>query len=75
MAFLESEIGENTLNSITVGATIPNISVSNLKNIRIPLPPITEQNVIATKFLNKLEEIQALNIKLEIAKKSLKEVF
>lgn len=74
-AFLESEIGKNTLKSITVGVTIPNISVGNLKKIMIPLPPMEEQKVIAEKYMKQLELISAIRIKLEKSIKKLGEIF
>lgn len=74
-AFLESEDGRNTLKSITVGVTIPNISVGSLKKIMIPLPPMEKQKEIAQKYIEQLELIAALRIKLNKSIKELGEIF
>lgn len=63
-AFLESKQGHAALKNITVGATIPNIGIDKLKKIEIPLPSIEEQNKIAQKYKDTLDEIMALKLRL-----------
>lgn len=74
-AFFESEQGVSALKRITVGTTIPSIGVDKLKNLVIPLPPLEEQNQIATKYLAVLDEISVLKLKLEKALSRLNHVF
>ena len=74
-AFFESEIGEATLNSIVVGAVIPTISVSALKKMIVPLPPIEKQEKIATSYQAKQNEIKELQEKIEKAQEELKKIF
>lgn len=66
-AFLESEAGIAVLKSITVGATIPNIGVSELRKVKIPVPPLEVQNRIAQKYQATLDEIEVLKMRLERA--------
>lgn len=70
-AFFESEQGINVLKSITVGATIPNIGVENLKKVKIPLPDMEEQRRIAAKYQATLDEIAILKIRMEKAQNKL----
>lgn len=66
-AFLDSEDGIATLKSITVGATIPNIGVEDLKSILIPLPSIEEQERIAKKYQATRDEVFILKKRLDQA--------
>lgn len=74
-SFFESEIGINVLKSITVGATIPNIGVDNLKKIKIPIPSMEEQKKVSTRYQATLDEITVLQIKLEKAQSKLLHIF
>ena len=66
-AFLDSEDGIAVLKSITVGATIPNIGVEDLKSIMIPLPSMEEQERIANKYQAARDEVFILKKRLEQA--------
>ncbi len=66
-AFLDSEDGIATLKSITVGATIPNIGVEDLKSILIPLPSMEEQERIANKYQAARDEVFILKKRLDKA--------
>lgn len=66
-AFLDSEDGIATLKSITVGATIPNIGVEDLKSILIPLPSMEEQERIAIKYQATRDEVLILKKRLDQA--------
>ena len=74
-SFLESEYGNAALKEITVGATIPNIGVDKLKKIVIPLPSMEEQNRIAQKYKETLDEIAILKSKLEETTQKLCQIF
>ena len=66
-AFLDSEDGIATLKNITVGATIPNIGIEDLKSIIRPLPSLDEQERIARKYQATRDEVFILKKRLEQA--------
>ena len=74
-AFFESEEGVAALKRISVGSVIPNIGLSSLKELEIPLPSLEEQNKVANRYLAIVDEITMLNHKLDNAVKRLNEVF
>lgn len=74
-AYLESEQGIAQLKRITVGTSIPNIGVSQLYTIQIPLIPLAEQQEVALKYKSILDEIEFLRRKIEKAENSLRTVF
>ncbi len=73
-AFLESDKGIAALKSITVGATIPNIGVEQLKKILVPSTPIEKQHEIAQRYLAKLDEIALYRLKIEKATTALRHI-
>lgn len=74
-ALFESDKGIALLNSITVGATIPNIGVDLLKKLEIPLPSLEEQEKIAQKNQAVIDEITILRARLEKAISRMRHVF
>ena len=74
-AFLGSERGIAALKSITVGASIPNIGVEQLKKLIIPLPPIEKQRRIAEHYQETRDEIMLLQMKIEKARNRLMHIF
>lgn len=74
-AFFDSDIGVAALNSITVGATIPNISAESLKKLIVPSPPIERQNEIANLYQAKQDEIKVLQLKIQKAQNELRGIF
>ena len=74
-AYLGSEQGTAALNSITVGATIPNIGVEQLKKLTIPVPPLSEQKRIADRYLALRDEVILLQLKIEKAKNRMAHIF
>ena len=74
-AFFESEQGAVALNSIAVGAAIPNIAVEQLKKLIIPLPDIELQREIEERYIAKFNEVLMLQSKLTNAFNALKNVF
>ena len=74
-AYFESKDGNNALSNIMVGATIPNIPVDSLRKIKIPLPSMEEQNVIADKYLAKMDVIKTLKERLAEEMEELKSIY
>ncbi len=74
-AFFESEKGIATLKSITVGATIPNIGIDKLSKIKVPVPPMEEQRRVVNKYLETLDEIEVLKLRMEKATSRLRHIF
>lgn len=74
-AFFESEQGIAILKSITVGATVPNIGIDNLKKVMIPVPPLEQQKRISEKYQMTLDEIAVYKLKLEKAFSKLHHIF
>ena len=74
-AFFDSEAGTAALNSIVVGASIPNISAESLKKLIVPLPPMEKQNEIANLYQAKQDEIKVLELKIQRAQNDLRGIF
>ena len=74
-AFFDSEMGQNAIKRIAVGATIPNVSLTELKKMIVPQPSLDVQDRVAEKYQAKLDEIKVLQLKLEKAKNALKDIF
>lgn len=74
-AFFSSENGTALLKSISVGATVPNIGVEQLKKLSIPLPSIEEQKKIADEYKRARDEIMMLQLKLEKARNRMMHIF
>lgn len=74
-AFFISEQGIASLKRITVGATIPNIGVEQLKALVIPIPSLDKQRKIAEDYQTAKDEIEMLQLKLEKAKDRMAHAF
>ena len=74
-AFFDSEVGTSVLNSIAVGARIPNISTGSLKKLIIPLPSMKKQNKIANMYKVKQDEIKNLELKIKKAQVDLQCIY
>ena len=74
-AFFGSELGTAALKSITVGATIPNIGVDQLKRLIIPLPSIEKQKELASRYQEVKDEILMLQLKIERARDRMAHLF
>lgn len=61
------------LNQYSVSAAQPGISVANIARLHIPVPPLSEQQVIAAYIDTKISEISALKLKIETVIERLKE--
>ena len=74
-AFFESELGIASLKSIVVGATIPNIGLSSLTKLMIPMVSKEDQDKIANQYLAVMDEIELLKRKVAKAENTLKTIF
>ena len=74
-AYLNSEQGIASLKSITVGATIPNIGVEQLKKLIVPVPELSKQREIGEKYKTVRDEIVMLQLKLERAKSKMASIY
>ena len=72
--FFESSKGNAIINSIKSGGALPSINISQLKDIKVPVPPIEEQNKIVNRYLAKTDEIQMIKSKLKNLENSLTEI-
>lgn len=58
--FLDSESGQAAIKSIQTGTSVISINPNSLKDMRISLLPSDQQEKLAKKFCNKLNEIEEL---------------
>ena len=63
-AFFSSETGTKLFSSICVGSTLPIISLDNLKNMEVPVPPLDEQKEIGLVYAAAMDEAVLLKRKL-----------
>lgn len=74
-AFLNSPDGKETLARASKGAVIPNLPLSELNKIKIPLESMEKQAHIAAAYQAKLDEIGVLKLRLSRARKELVDLF
>ena len=74
-AYFESERGADALKRISVGASIPNISLEQLKNLCIPLPDMETQNSLATLYQAAQDKVITLRQELNEAVEKLRHIF
>lgn len=74
-AFFSSNVGKEALALMTVGTSIPNLPLRNLKDIQIPLLPMDVQNEIAERYQASLDEIEVLRIKTDKARIAASEAY
>ena len=70
-AYMNSPKGRLSLADISMGDVIPTISITELKNMKIPLPPMETQKKIGQEYKELVEEIKKLKAKLETAREQL----
>lgn len=75
LAFFNSKAGNIALKSISVGTVITNISIKDLKELKIPVPELEVQRKIATDYRKKIAQVRELRKKLADAEKQLAECF
>lgn len=66
-AYFESPAGMSSLKSISVGTSIPNISLESLRTLIIPKPPIDVQKEFSLKYLAAQDNIKYLQSKVDQA--------
>lgn len=74
-AYLRSNTGCEYMARASVGTTIPNIPLRNLKEIPIPLIGMDRQRDVAAKFQAKLDEIELLKMHIEEAREEAASLF
>lgn len=62
--FLKSNLYWDSIAGETIGITIPNVNASKLKQIQIPLPPLSEQHRIVARVEALLSQINAARDRL-----------
>ena len=74
-AFLNSPDGKEILARASKGTVIPNLPLSELSKIKIPLESMEKQVRIAAAYQAKLDEIGILKLRLSRARKELVDLF
>lgn len=64
-AFFESIEGQKVLQSISLGAAIPMISVRDLKNVKIPYIDLEKQNKFVKDYISRRREIDRRKLEIE----------
>lgn len=62
VAFLNSELGQKTLDSLSTGATIKNVPARKIKDIDLSVPDLAVQNKIAQIFKQNIETLKSLKV-------------
>lgn len=66
--FLNSARGQEVLSRLESGSYIKTLRVSDLKTIKVPQPPITEQQTVMKLHDNLIEQQKLLNLKNQLLK-------
>lgn len=74
-AYFESNRGTAALKRITRGSTIPMIPMDLLREIRVPLPSLSEQKAFVTKYQKKAASVAKLRAQLDTAEAELGAMF
>ena len=74
-AFLDSDLGNALLDSISVGTAFPVIQVDALRNMMVPCPPLEEQQQLENNYLRNLNSIRSLKTQLSEAIEKSKSFF
>ena len=74
-AYLESAEGQNRFRNIAAGTVVLSIGIKDLKNMIIPLPPLEEQQRIAARYMDAMNEVLQLKIQLQEATERMNRVF
>ena len=62
VAFLNSELGQKTLDSLSTSATIKNVPARKIKDIDLRVPDLAVQNKIAQIFKQNIETLKSLKV-------------
>lgn len=74
VSFLNSHFGQLQANSFMIKTTVERVNISDIKNFKIPLPPIEEQRKIVKMLSNidsKISELESNKSQIQSLKKSL----
>lgn len=74
-AYLESAEGQSRFRNIAAGTVVLSIGIKDLKNMMIPLPPLEEQQRIAARYMEAMDEVLRLKIQLQEATERMNRVF
>lgn len=74
-AFLASPTGKELLSRAAVGTTLLSLSLTNLKEMKVPLPSLEEQKPVASAYRAKLDEIEVLKLQLERSRQEVADIF
>ena len=74
-AFFNSPKGKETLARASKGGVIPNLPLSELRAVKIPLESAERQKRVATAYRAKLDEIGILKLRLARARQELVDLF
>lgn len=66
--FLNSTRGQELLSRLESGSYIKTLRVSDLKTIKVPQPPVTEQQTVIKLHDNLIEQQKLLNLKNQLLK-------
>lgn len=66
--FLNSTRGQELLSRLESGSYIKTLRVSDLKTIKVPQPPVTEQQTVIKLHNNLIEQQKLLNLKNQLLK-------
>ena len=74
-AYLESPTGQALLSRISCGVGMPVIPMRDLKELTIPVPPMSKQKVVANLYKARLNEVSYLRREIERATNALNTVY
>lgn len=74
-AYLESAEGQSRFRNIAAGTVVLSIGIKDLKNMMIPLPPLEEQQRIAARYMEAMDEVLRLKIQLQEATERMNRIF
>ena len=75
LAFLNSSLYQNQINTLVAGNDIALISVGALKEIEIPIPSKKEQEKIGKDFINTMKKIKLLNKVVALESEKINSIF
>lgn len=58
--YLNSILGQTQLSSLKIGSTIPHLSITDLRNLDIPIPDMKDQKSISSLYRNWLKQLRVL---------------
>lgn len=67
-AFLASDDGRELVLRRMTGTTIPTLSLKDLREVEIPLPPMVVQRAVAERYQAALDELEIMQLKVERAR-------